>query len=66
MAYEEGFRNTMEMISISIVVRILRTHRTTRGWTVWALLGDQRIQHVFKARGGSIDESYSNMGMDDI
>ena len=64
MAYEEGFRNKMEMILISVVVGILRIHGTTGGWTVWALSGDKRIQHVFKARGGSIDVSYPHVGMD--
>jgi len=66
MAYEEGFRNTMVMISISIVVGILRIHGTTGGWTVWALSGDQRIQHVLKVHGGSIDVSYPHVGMDSI
>ena len=37
---------------------------TTGGWTVCVLSGDQRIQHVFKACGGSIDVSYPHMGMD--
>jgi len=36
------------------------------GWTVWALSGDQRIQHVFKARRGSIDVSYPPVGLDVI
>jgi hypothetical protein len=66
MAYEEGFRNTMEIISIADVVGILRMHRTTGGWTVCVLVGDRRIKHVFKAHGGSIDVSYPNMGMDVI
>jgi hypothetical protein len=66
MAYEEGFRNTMEIVSIAIVVGILRMHRTTGGWTVWVLVGDRRIQHVFKAHGGSINVSYPNIGMDVI
>ena len=39
------FRNTIEMISISIVVGILIIHGTTGGWTVWAVSGDQWIQH---------------------
>jgi len=42
-------RNSKQMISISIVVGILRIHGTTGGWTVWALSGQQRIRHVFKA-----------------
>jgi hypothetical protein len=45
------------------VAGILRIHGAT-GWTVWALSGDQRIPHVFKSRGGSIDVSYPHMGMD--
>jgi len=60
------FRNTLEMIQISIVVGILRIHGTTGWWTVWALSGDQRIPHVFKARRGSIDVSYPHMEMDGI
>jgi len=47
------------------VAGILWIHGAT-GWTVWALSGDQRIQHVFKARGGSIDVSYPHVGMDSI
>ena len=62
MAYEEGFSIAME---ICIVAGILRIHGAT-GWTVWALLGDQWIQHVFKARRGSIDVSYPHVGMDII
>jgi len=60
------FRNIMAMISISIpiVVRILEIQGTTRGWTVWGLLGGQRIQNVFKACGGLIDVLYPNMEMD--
>jgi len=54
------------MFSIVIVVGILRIHGTTRGWTVWALSGDQRIQHVFEACGDSIDVSYPHVGMDVI
>ena len=45
------------------VAGILRIHGAT-GWTVWALSGDQWIQHVFKVEGGSIDMSYPHMGMD--
>jgi len=60
------FRNTMEMISMSIVLQILRIHGTTGGWTIWALSGDQRIQHVLMAHGGSIEVSYPYIGMDDI
>ena len=60
-----GCRNIKETISISIpiVVRILRIHGTTGGWTVWALSGDQWIQHLFKEHGGSIDMLYPNVGM---
>jgi len=47
------------------VAGILWIHGAT-GWTVWALSGDQRIQHEFKARGGSIDASYPHVGMDSI
>jgi len=47
------------------VAGILRIHGAT-GWTVWALSDDQRIQHVFKAREGSIDVSYPHVGMDSI
>jgi len=47
------------------VAGILRIYGAT-GWTVWALSGDQRIQHVFKAQRGSIDESYPHVGMDSI
>jgi hypothetical protein len=54
------FRITVEMF---IVAGILRIHGAT-GWTVWALSGDQRIQHVFKAQRGSIDVSYPHVGMD--
>jgi hypothetical protein len=56
----------MEMISIAMVVGILRIHGTTGGWIVWVLSADQRIQHVFKARGGSIDVSYPQVGKDSI
>jgi len=59
-------RNTMEIISISIVVGILRIHGTTGGWTIWALSGDQRLHHVFKAHRGSIDVSYPHVGMECI
>jgi len=45
------------------VAGILRIHGAT-GWTVWALSGDQRIQHIFKAQRGSIDVSYPHVGMD--
>jgi len=48
------------------VAWILRIHGATGGWTVWALSGDERIQHVFKVRGGSIDVSYPHAGMDSI
>jgi len=47
------------------VAGILRIHGAT-GWTVWALSGDQQIQHVFKAREASIDVSYPHVGMDSI
>jgi len=63
MTYEEGFKIIMEMISISIVVGILKIHGTTRGWTVWALSGDQRTQHVLKVHRGSIDVLYSQVEM---
>jgi len=66
MAYEEGLRNPMDMMSFSIVVGILRIHGTTGEWTVCALSGDRRIQPVLKARGGSIDVSYPHVGMDGI
>jgi hypothetical protein len=66
MASEEVCRNTIKIISISIVVGILRIRRITGGGTVWALPGDQRIQHVFNARRGSIDGLYPHMGMDVI
>jgi hypothetical protein len=52
----------MEMILF--VAGILRIHGATGGWTVWALSGDQRIPHVFKAQRGSIELSYPHMGMD--
>jgi hypothetical protein len=45
----------MEMILF--VPRILRICGATRGWTVWALSGDQRIPNVFKVQRGSIDVS---------
>jgi len=57
-------RDAAEMISF--VAGILRIHGTTGGWTVWALSGDRQIQHVLKARGGLINPSYPNMGMDVI
>ena len=67
MAYKDGFfRNTMEMISISIVVGILSIHGTTGGRTVWALTRDLRIAYVFNARGGLNDVSYPHVGMDSI
>jgi len=44
------------------VAGILRIHGATE-WTVWAPSGDQRIQHVFKARRGSIDVSYPKEGI---
>jgi len=37
---------------------------TTGGWPDWALPGDQRIYHVFKVNGGSIDVLYPHVGMD--
>jgi len=49
-----------------LVTEILRIHRATGGWTIWALSGDQQIQHVFKVHGGSIDVSYLHVGMDGI
>jgi hypothetical protein len=53
------FRITVEMF---IVAGILRIHGAP-GWTVWALSGDQRIQHVFNAQRGSIDVSYTHVRM---
>jgi len=50
-------------VEMFIVAGILRIHGAT-GWTVWALSGDQRIHHVFKAQRGSIDVSYPHVGMD--
>ena len=57
-------RDAAEMMVF--VAGIPRIHGTTRAWTVWALSGDRRIQHVFEARGGFIDVSYPNVGMDGI
>ena len=57
-------RDAAEMILF--VAGILRIHGTTGGWTVCALSGDRRIQHVLKARGGLIDVLYPNVGMDVI
>ena len=45
------------------VARILRIHRAT-GWTIRVLSGDQRIQHVFKVYGGSIDVMCPHIGED--
>ena len=36
------------------------------GWTPCPRWGDQRIQHVFKPRGGSIDVSYPHVAIDCI
>jgi hypothetical protein len=52
MASEEVIRNTIEIIPISIVVRILRIRRISGGETVWGLPGDQRIQRVSDEHGG--------------
>jgi hypothetical protein len=46
-----------------VVAGILRIHGAT-GWTVWALSGDQQIQHAFTAQRGSIDMLYHHVGMD--
>ena len=64
MAYEEGFQE-YNVDGFYFVAGILRIHGAT-GWTVWALSGDQQIQHLFKARRGSIDVSYPHVGMDCI
>jgi len=56
------FRIAVEMF---FVAGILRMHGAT-GWTVWALSGDQRIQHVFRAQRDSIDVSFPHAGMDSI
>jgi hypothetical protein len=48
MAYEEGFKE-YNVYDFYFVAEILRIHRATGGWTIWALFDDQRIQHVFKA-----------------
>ena len=58
------FRNAVEMIILCS--RDSEINGATGGWTVWALSRDQLIQHVFKARGGSIDVSYPHVGMDCI
>jgi hypothetical protein len=64
MAYEEGFQE-YNGDGCYFVAGILRIHGAT-GWTVWALSGEHGIQHLFKARGGSIDVSYPHAGMDSI
>ena len=44
-----------------VAVRMVRIRRATR-WTVWALSGEQRIQHSYEVCGGSNDMSYPHTG----
>jgi len=62
MAFEEGFEEH-QGDDCYFVAGILRIHGAT-GWTVWALSGDQWIQHEFQAQRGSIVVSYPHVGMD--
>jgi hypothetical protein len=62
MAFEEGFYDCSGDVYCSRDSQDPRGYRMDR----LGLLGDQRIQHVFKARGGSIDVSYPHVGMDSI
>jgi len=52
----EGFCN-WSWDGFYFVVRILKIHGATRGWTTWELSGDQWLPHVFKAKRGWIDVS---------
>jgi len=65
MAYDEGFQEYNED-GLYFVAGIVWIHGTTGGWTIWALSGNQRFPHVFKAQRGSIDVSYPHVGMDSI
>jgi len=49
------FRNKMQMKSL--IDRVLKIHGVIILWTIWALSGDHRIQHIFELQRASIDVS---------